>query len=60
VKKLKYAPSPYPLPRRGEGNDIEFKKFPPPWRGEGRVGVMEVESFMQGLDYETLVKGYCP
>jgi alpha-D-ribose 1-methylphosphonate 5-triphosphate synthase subunit PhnI len=31
-----------------------------PWRGEGRVGVMEVEIFMQGLGYENPVKGYYP
>jgi hypothetical protein len=40
VKKLKYSPSPYPLPR-GEGvNTLNFKRnFPPPRWGRARVGV---------------------
>ena len=41
VKNSKYAPSPYPLPRGERVNILKYKKkFPPPRRGRGRVGVI--------------------
>ena len=41
VKKLEYSPSPYPLPRGERVNILKYKKkFPPPRRGRGRVGVI--------------------
>ena len=39
-KKLKYSPSPFPLPRGERVNILKYKKkFPPPRRGRARVGV---------------------
>jgi hypothetical protein len=40
VKKLKYSPSPFPLPRGERGNTLKYKRnFPPPRWGRARVGV---------------------
>jgi hypothetical protein len=39
VKKLKYSPSPCPLPQGGEGKYIEIQReIPSPWTGEGQGG----------------------
>jgi len=49
-EKIGICPLTLPSPARGEGKHIEIrKKFPPPWGGRGRVGVIyEIISHLQG------------
>jgi hypothetical protein len=64
VKKLKYSPSPCPLPQGGEGKYIGIQReTPSPWTGEGQGGGRKwIFSHLQGGEggFSTVKAFSCP